>query len=331
MNQDPSHRDDAVGRLIRLAGEPRTPAAWRVERSRRGVHAAWQASLARRRRQRFLAIGAALAASLLLILGWLAYQAEGPRATAPRSASLATPGLATVARLVGDGATADGVPLAEGDAVRPGALLATSGTGRLALALGKRSLRLDHGSRLRFESEDRVQLLAGALFVDTKPGGPAGFVVVTPWGEVREEGTQFEARLDGDGLLLRVREGSVELTSRRRSERVGAGFELAWTAAGDRRTAPLTAADPAWRWAWEAAPRFPLEGASLASFLAWFERESGQRVELSAALAARAESIRLHGTAPEASPSELLAAVLATCGVEVKPTGGAWFASEAGR
>lgn len=326
MSEQPQNHDDPVARLIRLAGEPITAEAHRVERSRRSVHGVWRQALARRRRQRAFAFGASLAATLLLVVGFFAWRATfSPPTAAPVAAAIAT-----VVRLTGAGARADGLALGEGGEVRSGALLETPPGGRLALALGEaRSLRLDEGSRVRLHDGGRVELLAGAVFVDASPGAPAGFVVVTPWGKVHERGTQFEARLEGTGLRLRVREGAVELAAEGKRQLVEAGFELAWTTSGERRSAHIPPADPAWTWAWEIAPRFTVEGASLAQFLAWFERQSGLEVRLSPELAARADAILLHGSSPDTSAAELLAAVLATCGLEAKAEAGGWVAEGA--
>jgi ferric-dicitrate binding protein FerR (iron transport regulator) len=329
--EDDPLQDDSVARLIRLAGEPRAAEPYREERSRRLIHQAWRAAVVRRRRQRWLAAGAGLAAALLVVSGLISLRAGAPlAATSPPSRDMTA--IAAVSRLTGSGATANGLALRKGGELRPGALVETSAAGRVALSLGRlRSLRLDRNSRVRLLDAGRVELLAGALFLDAAPGAPPGFVVATPWGTVRERGTQFETRLAGDGLRLRVREGSVELVAGAEKDVVRAGFELLVTEQGERRTAAIGPTDPDWTWAWDAAPRFAVEGASLADFLAWFERESGQRVRLSPHLAARAGGIVLHGSSPDTSAAEMLPAVLATCGVEAVPEASGWYASEAGR
>ncbi len=56
------------------------------------------------------------------------------------------------------------------------------------------SLRLDHDTRVALVSADRVDVTAGAVYVDSGVSGPsaARLQVGTPAGVVRHVGTQYE-------------------------------------------------------------------------------------------------------------------------------------------
>lgn len=266
---------DAIGELIRLTG-PATAVPAAIEtRVRAEVLDAWQrkVGIVRRARRRRLVL--ALAASgLLAILAWPLLR---PPATPPATAG---PTLARVAAL--DGTVlllrpgASRRPLEHGEPLRPGDRLDT-GTGRAALRRPDGGeLRLDTATGMRFAGAGEVALDHGGVYIDIGDGPP--LLVRTPLGTARDIGTRFEVRLDTTRLRVRVRDGTVvlERAGRRHEARGGSALEV--DAAGRVTRTDVAAYGAGWDWTARIAPSFPLDGATLESFLVWLGREAGWTV-----------------------------------------------------
>jgi len=303
---------DALERLLPLAG-PRPPIpAERAARVEAAVRARWGERVRARRRRVALASAAALATLALGVAAWW-------RLAAPPA--LDREPVAQVERLagtvLGDDGSAGSRPVVAGEWLEPGVTLDSGDLGRAALRLGAgTSLRLDRSTRVRLTERGRLELLAGAVYLDSR-GGEADVRVETSWGQVRELGTQFEVRAEGDGLRVRVREGAVVLGSRDGAREVPAGVELAIR--GDGRPSRRAIASHAREWDWVAsiAPSFELDGSTLGEFLGWVSRETGREIRFAdPELAATAPALVLGGALAELSPEQALLAVLPTCGLE---------------
>jgi ferric-dicitrate binding protein FerR (iron transport regulator) len=285
-------KDNPIGTLIRLAGERDMPSSAGIERARAAAEAAWRAGLqsvaAERvppfRRTSAWAIAAGVVA--LAILGtW--YGRASPPVPVARIAAVSAD-----AMLRGP---FDGAP-EPGTDVLSGAILETT-SGRVALAFGTLSLRVDRNSRLRFDAPDLVTLLDGSVYVDS--GGVnalAALRITTPAGAVRHLGTQFQVTVNGELTRIQVREGRVAVDGPATRE-VAAGEKLE-VRGGD---AVLTRAQPAhgetWEWISQTAPAFDIENRLLPEFLAWIGREHGWQLRYAdAASQARVQEVRLHGT-----------------------------------
>jgi ferric-dicitrate binding protein FerR (iron transport regulator) len=216
-------------------------------------------------------------------------------------------------------------PVVEGEQLATGTTLITGDDGRTALHWGDRaSLRLDRATRVRLVEPNRVELLAGALYVDS-PSGAGDLRVTTRWGEVREIGTQFEVRANDEVLRVRVREGLVELRPGGRTYEAASGVELSLAADGRLTRRSITTHDRDWEWVTSIAPSFELDGRSLGEFLAWVSRETGREVRYSdPELAATAPEVVLGGAVVDLSPAQALLAVLPTCGLEHRVENG-WY------
>jgi len=193
-------------------------------------------------------------------------------------------------------------------------------------------LRLDASSAARVDSATDVALERGAVYVDsagahpTQPGGsPIG--IHTAAGLVRDIGTQFqvriEARLDGPGIRIQVRDGQVRLTSANGVDaRAGAGEELFSKADGSIDRRPSAATGSEWAWAERAAPPFAVEGRTLGAFLDWVSREGAWTVTFAnRKVSEAARATVLHGR-PDLlkglTPAEALDIVLPTCGLRYR-------------
>jgi hypothetical protein len=312
--------DDEVARLVRLAGTSGPIAAERLARVRTAVHGAWRDEYVVRTRRRWLTVGVLLAAAACLVFAFAIRSQIRTPAPAP----------ALVAHI--DQATGSPAPFTAGGAVMSGSTVTTS-AGTLAMTLTSGvGLRLDASSTARLDSATDVALERGAVYVDSAGAHPAqpgasAISIHTPAGLVRDIGTQFqvriEARLDGPGIRIRVRDGQVRVTAANGVDaRAGAGEELFSKPDGSDRSIdrrPIATTGSEWAWAERAAPPFSVEGKTLGAFLDWVSREGAWTVTFAdRRLSEAARATVLHGR-PDLlkglTPAEALDVVLPTCGL----------------
>ena len=304
-------------RLLRLAGaRPSAPDA-RAARVRAAVHQQW--ALGHRRgtvRRRVLTAAAVLAtaAALIVVVG---RALRTDRAPAPTDQVMAV-----VERIDGNprrstdiansGATRG---LSPRDVVRAGEWIVTDVNGRVALRFSDgTSMRLDRGSRARLLSASVIELLSGAVYLDTDRTSEQ-FEVRTAVATARDVGTQFEVRLIDMALRLRVRTGVVELRDGRQSVSGRGGTEITFSAAG-AVTRPIAPHGSEWDWTASVAPPWEIEGLALSEFLERAAREHGWTLRYAdAALASEASGIILHGSVNGLPPREALAIAITTSGL----------------
>jgi ferric-dicitrate binding protein FerR (iron transport regulator) len=311
--------DDEIARLLRNAGERDRPDAAMPAEVRAAVEAEWRQLVAaqdRRRRRTLWATAAGVAAAALGV--WLMRPVLAPRPHA-----------------VADLLRVDGV--VEGrvnedtawTAILPGvSILAqqeirTAAGARAAVTLRSGvELRLDHATRLAFDGADVASLHAGATYVDAGADAQGrGFALRTSAGTVRHVGTQYEARLQHEGLRIAIREGSVRVETLDGPVPGNAGEQI--LLAGRRVTRePLPAHGGSWSWIASVAPAFAIEGRTLSEFLQWAARETGRDLAYATAdIEREASRTVLHGSVEGLGPDESIAAVGATTGLGVVVSG----------
>lgn len=311
-------RDEAdLSRLLAKVGARHQPSADATASVQAAVETEWrQMVAARRQRRRYTGWAAAAGIAVAAVGAWLAR---------PLYLSEAAP-VATVARVVGEVQLESGqgrwTALAAGSEIRAGVALRTGGDGRAALDLASGvHVRLDQGTQLAFNDPQEARLSQGAVYVDSgadagRPSAP--FVLVTPLGDVRHLGTQYEARLTDGVLKVGIREGRIEVTGQRGAVTGRAG-EVLSIDGGQVTRAPLTADSAAWDWVTDVTPPFSIEGRSVGEFLAWASRETGRTIEYASPEAERvAGTVTLNGTVADLRPEQAVMAVLAT--TSLRPT-----------
>jgi hypothetical protein len=311
--------EEMTARLLRLGGlRPDAPPAREARVKRAFLDECRAVARTRRVRRRMMAAAALLpiAAALVLVLR-IGLTRESPAPVAEI--------VATVERLEGDAARRnqandanDAAPprrLAPGDVVRAGDQIEAAAGGRVGVRLASgASVRFDHESRARLVSPRRIELEAGALYVDSGPDSP-GLEIATPFGLVRDIGTQFETRLAGASLRVRVRSGIVEVHRGAEVTSARPGTELT-LGSGPAASRPIAPYGVEWAWMARLGPPFDIEGRSLAAFLEHVCREQGWTlVYADPRLAREASGIMLHGSTAGLSPSDALAIVLNTSGL----------------
>ena len=306
MNNPRDRDTDAERQLADLfaKAKPRLqPPPADAEEIRRAVYAEWDAVTGRRvwlKRGGFAAAASVLLAAALWVGGGLNSGAPAPT-------------VARVERVQGAAGTAGSAQLAVGSALVLGSTVST-GAGQVALRLASGgSLRLGVESEIVLTSADAVELVAGVLYFDSEGRRGGEFSVTTELGVVRDVGTQFVARLDGQSRLdVGVRDGRVVLTNDGDSGSAGVGERLVATQDSStiRRDAMATFGSE-WDWVEKLAPPFDIDGRTVSDFLAWFADQTGRSIEFgSPAAESVARQTVLNGSI-DLEPLQKLSAVLA--------------------
>jgi ferric-dicitrate binding protein FerR (iron transport regulator) len=310
IERNEPHPDDAgIEELLRSVGAREEPSAELRRDIETAVHTEWQGMLAQRRRRYRSEVWAYAASFVIAVtVGFI-----GVRSMRPDSVQVAT-----VARIEGHVRTAlnngTWTALGAGQAVTVGETLLTDDRSRAAFAFADGiSVRLDRNTTLRLAGADRIVLDSGAVYVDSPPGATATLTVQTRAGSIRHIGTQYQVRTYADAIEIGIREGRVLLRNDAGTNAGAAGERLQVTTRGDIIRTPMSAQDPQWQWAAEAAPRFDINDQTLATFLAWLARQTGRRVSYaSSQTEAAAQAVKLRGSIDGLDLETALTAVLST-------------------
>ena len=312
--------DDGVEQLLRQVGARDEPAAELARQVERAVHAEWRAMLdERKRRRRTFIYGLAASIAVAVVVATATLRWVAPDVAVA----------ATIALIDGKMhlATRDGAEREHrvGDAVFTRETLRTDANSRTALDMEKGlSVRIDRNSLVKFTSRDRLVLSAGAVYIDadSRSQPHQKLVVETRAGDVRHLGTQYQVRQSAEAVEVSVREGRVEVASDRGADALASeGEKLRIRADGAIERTTLTANDPLWDWAAQAAPGFDIENQSLAAFLEWVARETGRTIVYATTQARRsADEITLRGSITGLDPNAALSAVLSTTELVRYPT-----------
>ena len=309
--------DDDIERVLRAAGLRERVPLEIESAAREHLRREWRGLVAERRGARRRMGGFALAASMLVAAFALWFVALRPFTAAGPVATMA---VALNDVRVRSSWLQGWEPASAGRALKAGESLETGPDGRAGISMpGIASARLDHDTRIRLASADRLVIERGALYVDSGTGAPGGshLAVETPAGTLRHVGTQYEVRLDGSRVRVRVREGRVEwLSNSGAVERGDAGEQFTIAADGAVQRMRSERYGETWDWIATTTPAVDIEGRPLVDFLAWAGRELGREVVFeSPQLRQEAAAIVVHGSVAGLTPQQALDAVLATTSV----------------
>lgn len=310
------HDDSDIARVLRATGKRSDPPEDVTRSVYAAVHAEWRATVTpARERPRVQRVWLAAAASIAVAA--IALFIGRSMILAPEAALVASVSRAVGAVEMREGDSGSWENVANNGALHVGEAIHTGRDGRLTLALRDGvSLRLDHDTSIALVSPDRIDVSAGAVYVDSGvPTLSAGRLQVgTPSGVIRHIGTQYEARIVNGGTRVRVREGRVDVTPVHGSARtlqVGEQILVSSTGIEDRNRVEPSSDD--WDWASNVAPDFDIDGRPVHEFLAWAGRETGLKVVFaSPESAAEAKRAVLSGSVAGLGPDEALAAVMPT-------------------
>ncbi|MDH3285843.1 MAG: FecR family protein [Acidobacteriota bacterium] len=335
--RDPDHdrssprarNEDRVGTLIRIAGPRPAVPDDREQRVKAAVRDHWRATTRSRTRRTRAIVTLAAAALVILAVGLgILNRSEWMGSSSPAVVERVS-GTARARSEAASEGDAFGTVRA-GDALPAGTELATEADGRVAIRMASRhSIRLAAGSRVTILSDRSLALDEGTVYVDS--GGPLGasagsVTISTPFGVVRDVGTQYEVSVSDTSLRLRVREGSVSLSGDTASLSVEAGTEFEVDSLGQTRERRIAAFDPEWTWISRITPMIELDGRTVTEFLGWASREGGWRVEfVGDGLEQIAGDITLSGSLDGLTVQDALTAVLPTCRMQHRVEGAVLF------
>jgi len=319
MTADEPEYDHQIAELLKLAGRRPSPGADRMRQARDAAHGEWTRVLHARGRRRLAVVFAAAAAAAVVAIGgaWLWTSRSSPSADRHE--------LAMLRKVVGHvqivdpadrasdaGPDGEGRRLAAGDRIEVG----PRSLAAFELADGT-SVRLAGATRVRLDSDNRLTLERGTMYVDANPALRTNITrVATPFGTIHHVGTQFELRLLPDTLSVRVREGEVAVERRDATLTSFAGEGLLFARNGEVHRTAISKSGAEWAWVATMAAPFVLEGSSVPACLDWASREQGWRWEYAdIAAKRRAERAVLHGSIDRMTPGEVLLAVLPAAGL----------------
>ncbi len=307
--------DNDIENILKATGPRDRPPEDVERRVREHLRGEWRSIVAveRTRRQRRVSFALAAAGLAVAALGVLF---AGPLVTG-RGEAVATIALSSGEIRAKTNWLGSWRAIGNGETVTAGETLMTGPGGRVAVTLpGGLSARLDHDTRITLASAERVLIESGALYIDAgrAAAGPARLEVVTPIGTVRHVGTQFEVRLLGSQVRVRVREGRIEWSNGGGATASGAvGEQLTIKPDGVVQRDATPRFGESWDWVAAATPSIDIDGYSLTDFLAWAGRELGRDVVFaSAEIRNEAAGIVVHGSIAGLTPMQALDAVLAT-------------------
>jgi ferric-dicitrate binding protein FerR (iron transport regulator) len=309
-----NERDDGVAQLIRAAGRRAEPPADAYEQTLAAALATWDELQARRRRRVVVTLAASIALAIGVAFLLLTYLPQGTAPIAGRTDRI----VGTVE--VRGNALRDWSTLNEELATLPaGSEIRTRAGSRAGILLSAGiSLRLAEATEIALESESRVRVIAGKVYIDTGGAGPGkGIEVVTEAGTAVDVGTQFEVSYRDGEYRLRVREGRV-LLRREAGEVDGqAGEQLKILPGGEIERTRIGADDPGWDWVESLAPAPDIDKQPVTVLLTWVARETGRAVRFASPdIERKAGTTILHGNIRHLAPLEALSVMLATTDLE---------------
>lgn len=305
---------DSLAALIRTVGRRSAPPRDDYERVLDASRTAWQRAVRQRVRRRWAYALAAGVAFVVLGAGVMRHLTGVPKVVATLANASGAVFGGTMAGDEWHWLTESGAPLLAGTRLR------TDASGRAALTLAAdTSLRIAGSTDLLLGPGNRVELLEGRIYLDTKGTRSGAVEIVTRFGTLRDVGTQFEALATGTTLRVRTREGAVTLT-RGQTKAVlhcAASEELRIDSRGHVERGRITAHAAEWAWAEMLAEPPQGPDLSLLRFLDWVARETGRGLRYdSPETETRVSKVILHGTTPELAPVQALEIALATTDIE---------------
>lgn len=319
---DEDRDEKTVARLMRLAGESEAIPSDIESRVYEKVIAEWESSSAQldsarvyanvrrewnrtpaRSRIRRWGLPMALAASAILAVAVVLQPATPVPLNVP---------VGTIVRNLGD------VPkkFAPGSQVYPGQTVITGEDGGMSIRLtNAESLRLDESTKLTVMTGNQFRLLEGRVYADTGEFmyRDKGLIIETSLGTVTDVGTQFSVHEKGRLLDVAVREGRVDVVDGAREHIAVAGERVTLEPGLVASVSTLDSHDEYWDWVTDLSPSYDIENRSLLDFLRWAARETGRELEFEDnELRMAAMRTDLHGSVQGFSPTDAVAAVLAT-------------------
>jgi ferric-dicitrate binding protein FerR (iron transport regulator) len=306
--QNSNGNDDTLAALIRSAGKRPEPRVADYERVLAASRTAWQGKVRTRRRTRWLqALAASIVVAVAVALGVT-------QMTAPPPAAMLAELRGPVEMLADDGRW---LPLSRPRQIVPaGSRLRTAAAAGAVLALERgAALQLHALTEVTLASATRIELIAGTVYYDSGVNDAPPIEIATPFGTIRDVGTQFEVFAAAAGVRIRVREGSVEvLDSAVAAPLTGsAGEQVSVDDRGAVDRQPFATDAPEWDWTAVLGDTLVVDGRTVFEVLSWVARETGKTLRFVDPTAEqRARGATLLGGGVPLTPREALDVVVGT-------------------
>jgi len=196
---------------------------------------------------------------------------------------------ATLARSVGNGTVLNNLPVRKQIPVNSplrfetGDELTTGSDAAVAIEWSTSgSLRLSADSSIIFDGGNRLTLVAGTMYFDSRSYGAtlsSNIVVDTPIGLIHHVGTQFVASVGLSGVTVAVREGQVSFGDDGNTVIIQSGRSAQISNASGVELHDIGATGDTWAWASQIAPPLDIDGRSTRDIIDWLSRETGRSVE----------------------------------------------------
>jgi ferric-dicitrate binding protein FerR (iron transport regulator) len=311
--------DEDLARLLGAAGPRENPPEATRARWEAGFRTELAPVIERRRRRPLYAVAASVAVVALSLL--LVNTDSG----APTDMSVRA--VSGESRVIAAGqASPTALP---GQILRNGDGVQTGTASALALRWGSYDVRLNEDSRIRLY-DDRIELQAGELYVssDSRQKGRQHIAIVTPRATVRDIGTQFIVRLQGDGLVSTVRAGSIVVATE--NEELTASAQPGkpqQVSLNGKLVLDEVATGTDWDWIYALSPAFDTRGRSVHDFLSWSVRESGMTLQFDSESTEIAVRLAILGPADISAldPEQAVDLVMSTTRFLAEPRGEVLF------
>jgi hypothetical protein len=322
---------DVLDDLLRHAKPRPVPAAEGLAAAKAAVRQEWL-DATHRRSVRRRTLGLALAATVVLAAFVAVSLVQAPVVPPVH--------VATIKKSFGPvyllGEQAELSPTGDLHEIVSGQTIVTGSSAGLALAWKSGgSVRVDQGTRIRFEDAQSVYVEEGRVYFDSRRTLVAGidggdvpvFVIRTPHGVLQHLGTQYMAKVEPATLVVSVREGSVTIDGRFFKQTIEAGQQA--TVSGPRRPAVLSISrsGSAWEWVSRTTPPADVDGRTLYEFLTWVSREMGLELRFEGQAEAVAHAAVLRGTV-DTEPADALRLRLATAALAWRIEGESIYISD---
>ena len=164
-----------------------------------------------------------------------------------------------------------------------GDLVATGSSGSLSIRLkDQTTIAFSSNTTLRLANSSTLNLEHGRIYIDS-PDINTSVTVITPWGNIKDIGTQYEVNIKQDSLEVAMRSGKVAVDL---GEKVlyalaenGYGDVIALNKNNEFTKRTLASSDAHWDWTRKSAQPLIVEGKTVGEVLNWTGLITGKSIE----------------------------------------------------
>jgi len=311
---------DVLQALFQHASARERPSAELERAARDTLSAEWRQIATHRKRRRQLA-GLALAASVLVAVGFAISVSGTFSSPAPAIQLAVVEKQAGRARILAD-ESAEKFEILRIDSGLMSRQVVETGPGSVTglLWIHGQSIRLDENTRVRLESSGLIRLDRGRMYVDTAKSAAKAetLLISTPAGLVRHVGTRYMTVVSLAGTTLSVRSGKVMIDLEGIEHLVSRGEQINVGGDGQRTMQQIETWGEQWQWAERSSPTIDADGKTIAELIDWVAGETGHTVEYASSDAERQARNTIFRGQLELEPMKALSTITQTSGMDAQ-------------